>query len=193
MSIVVERDELARALDNLFNNALLYGRNPSGELQLQLEVRRNGSEAVVAVADSGPGVPLEDRARIFEAFYTARAPSGHVPGTGIGLSVVNEFVNVHLLLETRKNATVIPTAAVQRGPQGNYVYVVNPQNKAEVRQVNIAITEGNLAQITTGVSPDERVVTDGQDKLQPGSLVDPHSSTSAPAGKTAQPSGTVGQ
>jgi membrane fusion protein, multidrug efflux system len=86
----------------------------------------------------------------------------------------NQFVNVHLLLETRKNATVIPTAAVQRGPQGNYVYVVNPQNKAEVRQVSIAITEGNLAQITSGVSPDERVVTDGQDKLQPGSEVQPH-------------------
>ena len=86
----------------------------------------------------------------------------------------NQFVNVHLLLETRKNATVIPTAAVQRGPQGNYVYVVNPQNKAEVRQVSIAITEGNLAQITSGVSLDERVVTDGQDKLQPGSEVQPH-------------------
>ena len=79
-----------------------------------------------------------------------------------------------MLLETRKNATVIPSAAVQRGPQGNYVYVVNPQNKAEVRQVSIAITEGNLAQITSGVSPDERVVTDGQDKLQPGSEVQPH-------------------
>ena len=86
----------------------------------------------------------------------------------------NQFVNVHLLLETRKNATVIPAAAVQRGPQGNYVYVVNPQNKAEVRAVNIAITEGNLAQIASGVSPDERVVTDGQDKLQPGSEVQPH-------------------
>ena len=40
-------------------------------------------------------MPLEDRARIFEAFYTGRAPGGHVRGTGIGLSVVNEFVNVH--------------------------------------------------------------------------------------------------
>ncbi len=50
---------------------------------------------MLEVADSGPGIPHEDRARIFEAFYTGRAPSGHVRGTGIGLSVVNEFVNVH--------------------------------------------------------------------------------------------------
>ena len=40
-------------------------------------------------------MPLEERARIFEAFYTGRSPGGHVRGTGIGLSVVNEFVNVH--------------------------------------------------------------------------------------------------
>ena len=55
----------------------------------------SGEELILEVADSGPGMPLEDRARIFEAFYTGRAPSGHVRGTGIGLSVVNEFVNVH--------------------------------------------------------------------------------------------------
>ena len=47
------------------------------------------------LADSGPGVALDERARIFDAFYTGRAPAGHVKGTGIGLSVLNEFVNVH--------------------------------------------------------------------------------------------------
>src|SRR5438045_2084524 len=75
----------------------------------------------------------------------------------------NQFVNVHLLLETRKDATVIPSAAVQRGPQGSYVYVVKPDKTAEVRPVNIAITEGNLAEIASGISPNETVVTDGQD------------------------------
>src|SRR6266481_6930710 len=86
----------------------------------------------------------------------------------------NKFVNVHLLLETRKDATVIPAAAVQRGPQGSYVYVVKPDKTAEVRPVNIAITEGNLAEIASGISPNETVVTDGQDKLQAGSRVEPH-------------------
>src|SRR5947207_119707 len=86
----------------------------------------------------------------------------------------NQFVNVHLLLETRKNATVIPSAALQRGPQGNYVFVVKQDKTVEVRPVTIATTEGNLVQVASGVVPDEMIVTDGQDKLQANSHVEPH-------------------
>jgi multidrug efflux system membrane fusion protein len=94
----------------------------------------------------------------------------------------NQFVNIHLLLETRKNATVIPSAAVQRGPQGNYVYLVKSDKTVEPRAVNVAITQGNLAQIAGGVSPSETVVTDGQDKLQMGSRVEPHFQPASPNG-----------
>ena len=86
----------------------------------------------------------------------------------------NQFVNIHLLLETQKNATVIPSAAVQRGPQGNYVYVMKPDKTVEVRPVNVAVTQGNVSQVASGVSPGDIVVTDGQDKLQQGSRVEPH-------------------
>ena len=96
----------------------------------------------------------------------------------------NQFVNVHLLLETRKNATVIPTAAVQRGPQGDYVYLVKPDKTVEARNVNVAITEGNLAQISLGVAPNDIVVTDGQDKLQNGSHVEPHIEEEGPGAGT---------
>ncbi|HZP24140.1 MAG TPA: hypothetical protein VFB04_11870, partial [Terriglobales bacterium] len=92
----------------------------------------------------------------------------------------NQFVNIHLLLETRRNVTVVPSAAIQRGPQGDYVYVVKPDKTVEVRPVSVAITEGNVAQIASGVSPREDVVTDGQDKLQAGSHVEPH--LASPAG-----------
>src|SRR6185312_9312355 len=57
----------------------------------------------------------------------------------------NQFVNIHLLLETQKNVTVVPSAAVQRGPQGNYVYVMKPDKTVEVRNVNIPVTQGNLS------------------------------------------------
>ena len=91
----------------------------------------------------------------------------------------NQFVNVHLLLETRKNATVIPTAALQRGPQGQYVFAVKPDKTVEVRPVTIATTEGNVAEVASGIAPNDMVVTDGQDKLQNNSHVEPHQQTPA--------------
>jgi multidrug efflux system membrane fusion protein len=86
----------------------------------------------------------------------------------------NQFVNTHLLLETQKNATVVPSAAVQRGPNGDFVYVVKPDKTVENRAVTVALTQGLVSNISSGVSPNEIVVIDGQDKLQPGSHVEPH-------------------
>lgn len=86
----------------------------------------------------------------------------------------NQFVNIHLLLETKRNVTVVPSVAVQHGPQGNYVYVMKNDQTVEVRPVNVAVTQGNLSQIASGLTPNEVVVTDGQDKLQQGSRVEPH-------------------
>src|SRR6266567_4386015 len=86
----------------------------------------------------------------------------------------NQFVNVHLLLETKKNATVVPSAALQRGPQGSFVYVVKQDKTVEVRPVTVSGTEGNLAEIANGILPSEMIVTDGQDKLQANSRVEPH-------------------
>jgi multidrug efflux system membrane fusion protein len=91
----------------------------------------------------------------------------------------NQFVNIHLLLETRKNATVVPTAALQRGPQGNYVFVVKQDKTVEVRPVVVSTTEGNVAEITSGLAPNDTIVTDGQDKLQNNSHVEPHQQASS--------------
>jgi multidrug efflux system membrane fusion protein len=84
----------------------------------------------------------------------------------------NQFVNVHLLLEVKKNNTVVPSAAIQRGPQGTYVFSVNPDKTAEMRPVTVGVSQGNLVAITQGLKPGETVVTDGQDKLQPGTHVE---------------------
>jgi multidrug efflux system membrane fusion protein len=85
----------------------------------------------------------------------------------------NQFVNVRLLLETRKNSLVVPAAAVQRGPQGTYVFVVKSDNSVDLRPVTVAISQGNLSAISNGLAANEIVVTDGQDKLQAGSKVEP--------------------
>jgi multidrug efflux system membrane fusion protein len=84
----------------------------------------------------------------------------------------NQFVNTRLLLNIRKNSTTIPAAAIQRGPQGTYVFAVKSDNTVEVRPVTVAFTQDNVSVIASGVSPNEVVVTDGQDKLQDGSKIE---------------------
>ena len=78
----------------------------------------------------------------------------------------NQFVNANLLLETRKNSTVVPTAAILRGPQGTFVYAVNSDKTVQDRPVTVSLTQGDTTVITAGVNPGDTVVTDGQDKLQ---------------------------
>jgi multidrug efflux system membrane fusion protein len=85
----------------------------------------------------------------------------------------NQFVNSDLLLETRKNSIVVPTAAILRGPQGPFVYTVNPDKTVQDKAVTIALTQGDVTVVTDGVSPGDTVVTDGQDKLQRGSHIEP--------------------
>jgi membrane fusion protein, multidrug efflux system len=85
----------------------------------------------------------------------------------------NQFVNANLLLETRRNSTVVPTAAILRGPQGTFVYAMNSDKTVEDRPVTVALTQGNTTVVTDGLNPGDIVVTDGQDKLQRGSRVDP--------------------
>ena len=76
------------------------------------------------------------------------------------------FVNAHVRLETRPHAVVIPAAAVQRGPQGLFTWVVTDGNVAQPRMIQVDATSGNLTIVTSGVAEGERVVTDGQYKLQ---------------------------
>jgi two-component system sensor histidine kinase GlrK len=92
LTLAADRGKVRLILENLLSNAIKY--SPRGGV-INMRALAVGEALILEVADSGPGVPPEERARIFEAFYTGRAPAGRVPGTGIGLSVVNEFVNVH--------------------------------------------------------------------------------------------------
>jgi len=83
-----------------------------------------------------------------------------------------KFVNARLILTTRKDATVIPSSVVQRGPQGTYAYLIKPDKTVEMRPIKVAQTEGNLALVDDGLKPGEQVVVDGQYKLQPGAHIE---------------------
>ncbi len=106
----------------------------------------------------------------------------------------NQFVNASLLLETRKNSTVLPTAAILRGPQGTFVYALKPDKTVEARTVAISLTQGNITTITSGLNPGDMVVTDGQDKLQTGSKVEPRTNvpSNTPSGRNGSSSPASG-
>lgn len=91
----------------------------------------------------------------------------------------NQFVNVHLLVDTKKNVVLVPTTAILRGPQGTYVFSVSSDNTVKVRTITIAETNGNVTGISSGLASGDVVVTDGQDKLQDGTKVDPRAPTPA--------------
>jgi two-component system, NtrC family, sensor histidine kinase GlrK len=88
-----DRAKLKLILDNLLSNALKY--SPRGGT-IFIHAHADKDLLVLDVADTGPGITKEERGAIFEAFYSGRAPTaGHLKGTGIGLSVVSEFVQAH--------------------------------------------------------------------------------------------------
>ena len=88
-----DRGKLRLIIENLLSNAIKY--SPKGGT-VYLHAAKHDTHLLLDVADAGAGIPPEERARVFEAFYTGRPPAGvQVKGTGIGLSVVLEFVNAH--------------------------------------------------------------------------------------------------
>lgn len=99
----------------------------------------------------------------------------------------NQFVNARLLLSSRQNAIVIPSAAIQNGAQGPFVYVVGANQRVQVRSLQIDFSEGNISVIRQGLSPAEQIVVDGADKLQADALVIPHAAnlSNAPPSSSA--------
>jgi multidrug efflux system membrane fusion protein len=88
-----------------------------------------------------------------------------------GMLFPNQFVNARLLVDTRKGAIVVPTATIQQGPNGTFVYVVKADETVELRLVKIGPSEANETLIESGLAADETVVLDGVDKLQNKSRV----------------------
>ena len=106
----------------------------------------------------------------------------------------NQFVKAHLLVATRAHATVVPSTAVQRGPEGMFAYVVGANDTVAVRKVQPEVTTGDVSIIRGGLRPGEVVVTEGQNELSPGSKVAPRAAS--PDGGTgdggAPPDGGAG-
>ena len=96
----------------------------------------------------------------------------------------NQFVNAKLLVETIRNAILIPAAGLQRSQQGSFVYVVKPDHTVEMRSVTVYATQGDLIAISKGLAAGDLVVTDGVDKLQQGTHVNMQMAAVPPPGNT---------
>jgi len=83
----------------------------------------------------------------------------------------NQFVNARLLVDTKRDAVLAPTAAIQRSPQSTFVYVVKDDSTVEMRNIVLGPTEGDAAAVDSGLAPGEVVVIEGVDKLQRGMKV----------------------
>ncbi|SEJ54849.1 MdtA/MuxA family multidrug efflux RND transporter periplasmic adaptor subunit [Achromobacter sp. NFACC18-2] len=84
----------------------------------------------------------------------------------------NQFVNVRLHVLTRKNVTAIPTAAVQQGSAGAFVFLVQPDDTIAVRQVKLGAINSGMVAVNEGLQPGDRVVTEGTDRLRAGAKVE---------------------
>jgi len=83
----------------------------------------------------------------------------------------NQFVNIQLLLDTHKDVTIMPTAGVQRGVPGTFVYLVNADNTVSVRKIDLGVTDGDRVEVRSGLQPGDKIVVDGADKLRDGAKI----------------------
>ena len=88
----------------------------------------------------------------------------------------NQFVKARLLLTVQKDAVVVPSTVPQRGPEGTFAYVVQPDQTVQPRNLEVEHTEGDIAIIAKGLAEGEQVVADGQNQLRAGSKVIPRPS-----------------
>jgi multidrug efflux system membrane fusion protein len=101
----------------------------------------------------------------------------------------NQFVNIRLLVDTHKDVTLMPTAGVQRGVPGTFVYLVNADSTVSVRKVTLGVTDGDRVEVVSGLAPGDRIVVDGADKLRDGAKINVRTEADAANPQTPAKSG----
>lgn len=148
---------------------------PEAELPAILEGLRAGREMPVEALDrSGSRVLARGRLQTVDnRIDTATGTIGlkaHFANDDQRL-YPNQFVNVRLRVGTRPDATVIPSASVQHGSVGTYVFVVSDQNRVRLRRIEVGVDNGERVEVLSGLDPGEQVVLEGLDRLRDGGTV----------------------
>jgi len=84
----------------------------------------------------------------------------------------NQFVNIRLLVDVKKDAVIVPSAAIQKSPQSSFAFVLNKDKTVAMRTVKTGISQGGEMSIIEGLAPGEQVVVDGAERLREGSKVE---------------------
>jgi membrane fusion protein, multidrug efflux system len=162
---------------------------PEGRLP---ELKRYMEQGTVHVEAAAPGETKSSSGRITFIDNAVDSTTGQIR---IKASFQNadhrlwpgQFANVVVTLSTEPNAIVVPTAAVQSGQQGNYVFVVKPDMTVDLRSIGVERQVAEATVVQNGLKPDEIVVTDGQLRLVPGAKVSIKSGPPAANGSKGQP------
>ena len=150
---------------------------PQDQLPQVATKLRNGGQLVVDAYDrddtskieSGKLLTFDNQIDTTTGTYKLKA----IFNNDRNLLFANQFVNVHLLADVKKNLVIVPAPAIQRGPQGTYVYVVGKDNTVKIQTVTVTQSTADKIGLSAGISAGDVVVVDGQDKLQDGSKVNP--------------------
>jgi multidrug efflux system membrane fusion protein len=108
-------------------------------------------------------------------------------GNTDGALYPNQFVNARVLIDVLRDTVLAPAEAIQRGPQGAYVYVVKPDKVVQMRRVQLGPSEAGVIAVRAGVADSEALVVDGAEKVQDGARVEPTVRKVGPAGAPATP------
>ncbi|MBY0275512.1 MdtA/MuxA family multidrug efflux RND transporter periplasmic adaptor subunit [Candidatus Binatia bacterium] len=148
---------------------------PEDDLPLLLPKLRGGAMLEVEARDrDGQNVLATGRVLTIDNAIDPATGTIHVKAefaNADGALFPNQFVNARLLLEVRAHATLVPSAAIQHGNDGAFVYVVGNENKVDLRPVALGPEEQDDTSVTGGLAPGELVVVDGTQDLRAGSVV----------------------
>ena len=160
---------------NQFEPVAVYFTLPEGQLPQVLNKLRSEHRVAVEAYDRG------DTTKIASGYLlTTDNQIDTTTGTAKFKAVFdnkdqvlfpNQFVNIHLVLEQRANATVVPSAAIQSGLQGSFVWVIGPDSTVKMEPVKIALAEGQITLLDGGNATGTKVVVDGADRLRPDAKV----------------------
>ena len=164
---------------------------PEDNLQPILRRFRTGSKVPVDAFDregrtkiaTGALVAIDNQ--IDPATGTVRLKASY--GNTDGVLYPNQFVNARVLIDVLHDAILAPAEAIQRGPQGAYVYVVKPDKVVQMHRVQLGPSEGATVAVRSGVTDNEALVVDGTEKVNDGARVEPTVRKAAPAGAPTAP------